>query len=87
MYLLRYLDSYESTDDAQIDGDIYPITSRIAGTIQGISVEDNQHVTAGQVLVEIDSRDYDVAVEQAQASLHESQTQVQVARPTFPSPA
>src|SRR5579863_3317715 len=39
-----YLESYESTDDAQIDGDIYPVTSRIAGTIKNVYVEDNQQV-------------------------------------------
>jgi membrane fusion protein, multidrug efflux system len=36
-----YLDSYESTDDAQIDGDIYAVTSRIAGTIKAVYVQDN----------------------------------------------
>src|SRR4051794_24378369 len=50
----NYLDSYESTDDAQIDGDIYAVTSRIAGTIKAVYVEDNQAVKAGQLLVELD---------------------------------
>src|SRR5271170_159453 len=40
--LLTYLESYESTDDAQIDGDIYAITSRITGTVSAVYVEDNQ---------------------------------------------
>ena len=79
-----YLDSYESTDDAQIDGDIYPITSRIAGTIKGVYVEDNQPVKAGQVLFDIDPRDYQVALDQAKASLTESQSQVAAARPNVP---
>ncbi|HWE51494.1 MAG TPA: HlyD family secretion protein [Bryobacteraceae bacterium] len=79
-----YLDSYESTDDAQIDGDIYPITSRIAGTILGIYVEDNQSVKKGQLLAEIDPRDYGVALDQAKAALRESQSQVTAARPNVP---
>ncbi len=80
----RYLDSYESTDDAQIDGNIYAVTSRIAGTIKAVYVEDNQQVKAGQLLVELDPRDFEVAVAQAQTALRESQSQVSVARPNVP---
>ncbi|MGA2714849.1 MAG: HlyD family secretion protein [Bryobacteraceae bacterium] len=79
-----YLNSYESTDDAQIDGDIYAVTSRIEGTIKAVYVEDNQQVKQGQLLVELDPRDYDVSLEQAKAALNESQTQVAVARPNVP---
>jgi membrane fusion protein (multidrug efflux system) len=80
----NYLDSYESTDDAQIDGDIYAVTSRIAGTIKAVYVEDNQQVKAGQLLVELDPRDYEVALEQAKAALNESRSLVAVARPNVP---
>jgi membrane fusion protein (multidrug efflux system) len=79
-----YLDSYESTDDAQVDGDIYPITSRISGTIKMIYVEDNQAVKKGDLLADIDPRDYEVAVEQAKAELGESQSLVTAARPNVP---
>jgi membrane fusion protein, multidrug efflux system len=79
--LWTYLGSYESTDDAQVDGDVYPITSRIAGTVTGVYVEDNQSVKAGQLLVDLDPRDYAVAAAQARAALRESETQVAVARP------
>ena len=82
--LLRYLDSYEDTDDAQIDGDIYAVTSRIAGTVNAVYVQDNQQVKAGQLLVELDPRDYDVSVEQAKASVTQSQTEVESARPNVP---
>ena len=81
---LNYLSSYESTDDAQVDGDIYAVTSRIEGTIKAVYVEDNQQVKQGQLLVELDPRDYDVSLEQAKAALNESQTQVAVARPNVP---
>ncbi|HEX4276870.1 MAG TPA: HlyD family secretion protein [Bryobacteraceae bacterium] len=82
--LWNYLDSYESTDDAEIDGDIYAITSRIAGTIKAVHVQDNQEVKAGQLLVELDPADYDVAVAQARAALNESRSLVAVARPNVP---
>src|SRR5262249_36271793 len=82
--LWDYLGSYESTDDAQVDGDIYAITSRIAGTIKAVYVEDNQAVKAGQLLVELDPADYDVAGSQAQAAPSESPSLVAVARPSVP---
>jgi multidrug resistance efflux pump len=65
----NYLQSYESTDDAQIDGHIDPLSSRINGTVIKVHAEDNDRVKAGELLVEIDPRDYQVAVENAAASL------------------
>jgi len=82
--LWNYFDSYESTDDAQVDGDIYAVTTRIAGTIKAVYVQDNDTVKAGRLLVELDPRDYQVALEQAQAALNESRTQIAVARPNVP---
>lgn len=82
--LWNYFDSYESTDDAEVDGDIYAVTSRISGVITGVYVQDNQAVKAGQLLVELDPRDYQVALEQAKAALSESRTLVAVARPNVP---
>jgi membrane fusion protein, multidrug efflux system len=82
--LLTYLNSYESTDDAEIDGDIYAITSRITGTVKAVYVEENQAVKAGQLLVDLDPADYQVSLEQANAALNESRTQVAVAQPSVP---
>jgi membrane fusion protein (multidrug efflux system) len=79
-----YLDSFEGTDDAQIDGDFYPVTSRIAGTIKGVYVDENAHVKAGQLLAEIDPADYDMAVTQAKAALHQAETEVLAVRPNVP---
>jgi membrane fusion protein (multidrug efflux system) len=79
-----YLDSYESTDDAEVDGDIYAVTSRIAGTVKAVYIQDNQEVKAGQPLVDLDPRDYEVALEQAKAALNESRSLVAVARPNVP---
>jgi len=65
----NYLQSYESTDDAQIDGHIDPLNSRIDGTVIAVHAEDDDRVTKGQLLVEVDPRDYEAAVEQAKARL------------------
>src|SRR6516162_6416536 len=68
-FLWRYLSSYESTDDAQVDVHLYPVSSRISGYVIKVNVGDNQYVQKGAVLVEIDPRDYEVAVAQARANL------------------
>ena len=65
----NYLQSYQSTDDAQIDGHIDPLSSRINGTVVRVHVEDDDRVQAGELLVEIDPRDYEIAVAQAKARL------------------
>ena len=72
----NYLQSYESTDDAQIDGHIDPLSSRIDGTVVAVHVENNDRVKAGELLVEIDPRDYEVAVAQAKARLELAVAQV-----------
>lgn len=60
----NYLQSYESTDDAEIDGHIDPLSSRIDGTVIAVHAEDDDRVKKGELLVEVDPRDYEVAVEQ-----------------------
>jgi membrane fusion protein, multidrug efflux system len=67
--LWHYLSSYESTDDAQADVHLYPVSARISGYVIKVNVDDNQWVQQGTVLVEIDPKDYEVAVAQAQANL------------------
>jgi membrane fusion protein (multidrug efflux system) len=73
----RYFSSYESTDDAQVDGHLMPISARISGYVSKVNVDDNQYVQAGAVLVEIDPRDFQVAVDQARAALADSQATAQ----------
>jgi membrane fusion protein (multidrug efflux system) len=65
----RYLSGFESTDDAQVDVHLYPVSSRIKGYVQRVNVQDNEYVTAGTALVEIDPKDYQVAVNRARAEL------------------
>ena len=66
-FLWRYFASYESTDDAQVDVHLYPVSARISGYVIKVNVDDNQYVEKGTVLVEIDPRDYQVAVDKAQS--------------------
>jgi membrane fusion protein (multidrug efflux system) len=64
-----YLASYESTDDAQVDGHLHPISARVSGTIVRVNpnVEDNHFVEAGTVLAEIDPADFQADLDRAQA--------------------
>jgi membrane fusion protein, multidrug efflux system len=63
----------EDTDDAQVDGDLYQVSSRVTGQVVKVYVEDNQQVKVGDPIAEIDPKDYQVALEQAQANLASSQ--------------
>src|SRR5271169_495804 len=77
LFLWRYLGSYESTDDAQVDAHLYPVSSRISGYVTKVNVDDNQYVQKGSVLVEIDPKDYQVAVEEAKANLASAEATAQ----------
>jgi membrane fusion protein (multidrug efflux system) len=72
-FAYRYFTSYESTDDAQVDGHINSVSARISGHVSKLNVQDNQYVTAGTVLVEIDPADYQVAYDSAKADFDNAQ--------------
>jgi membrane fusion protein, multidrug efflux system len=78
-FLWRYLSSYESTDDAQIDGHVNAVSARVSGHVIKLNVEDNQYVEKGTVLVEIDPADYEVAVAKARAEYADAQAQASAA--------
>ena len=59
----------EDTDDAQVDGDLYEVSSRVTGQVINVYVKDNESVQAGQPIADIDPKDYQVAFDQAQANL------------------
>jgi membrane fusion protein (multidrug efflux system) len=67
--LWRHFSRYESTDDAQVDAHLYPVSARVGGHVICVNVDDNQYVEKGTVLVEIDPKDYEVAVDQARADV------------------
>ena len=78
-----YLSSYEDTDDAQVDGHIIAVSSRINGTIAHVYVIDTQPIHEGQLLAEIDPDDYVVAVEGARARLAQTKAQVESAKADY----
>jgi membrane fusion protein, multidrug efflux system len=74
----------ESTDDAQIDSHLTQVAARVGGTIVKVAVDDNQRVDAGAVVVEIDPRDYQVAVDKARAELADAEAAAQAALSNVP---
>jgi membrane fusion protein (multidrug efflux system) len=71
---------WESTDDAQVDGYIYPISARVDGHVNAVNYDDGQFVHKGDVLVTIDPTDYTVALERARADYQDAQAQAEAAR-------
>src|SRR5579883_2586299 len=69
----QYASSHEETDNATVAGHIHQISARIPGTVKQILVDDNQQVKAGQTLVKLDPRDYQIKLQQAQAELASAQ--------------
>ncbi len=74
----------EDTDDAQVDGNLYQISSRIAGTVTKVNVTENSQVKAGDIIAELDPKDYQVALDQAQASLASAQADYTLATVSVP---
>ena len=85
IHFWSYFQSYESTDDARVDAPSTPISSRITGTITKVYVEDYQRVKPGQLLVQLDPGNYQVAVEQAKAQLAEAEAEVDSGRQEYSS--
>ncbi len=79
--LLFWLHSrdYASTDDAFVDGHVSQISAQVSARVTRVAIDDNQRVTAGQVLVELDPRDFQVRVDQAEAQRAQAAAQLQQA--------
>jgi len=80
----RYSAVRVATDDAQIDGHITPLAARVSGTVQEVHAQDNQFVSAGTLLVQIDPTDYKVALARAEAELAAATASAQGARTSVP---
>ena len=83
-FVWRYLTSYESTDDAQVDGHLNPISARISGHVSKLQIVDNQFVKAGTPLLQIDPTDYQVALQRAQADYNNAMAQAKAAEANVP---
>jgi len=75
---------YEDTDDAEVDGDLYQVSARVGGQVVKVYVEDNQQVNAGDPIAEIDPKDYQVALDQAQANLASAEADYEQASVNIP---
>ncbi len=80
----NYSQTFESTDDAFIDGHTNYVSPRISGTITSVLVSENQFVKEGQLIAEIDPSDYEVALERAQADAAQAQAQIRTENPAVP---
>lgn len=83
-FLWRYFTSYEDTDDAQIDGHLNSISARVSGHVLKLLVQDNQYVVAGTPLVQIDPKDYQVALDRAKADYADAVAMADAARVNVP---
>lgn len=84
LFIWHYYSVRESTDDAQIDGHIDPISARVAGTVLRVLADENQFVQAGTPLVELDPKDYEVALERARADLADAEANLTAAQVGVP---
>ena len=75
---------YEDTDDAQVDGNLFQISARVAGQVIKVNVEENQAVQAGALIAEIDPKDFEVAVQQDEASLESAEANYEAVRVNVP---
>ena len=74
----------ESTDDAQVDAHITPVAARVGGTVLQVPVSDNQQVDEGAVLVALDPRDYQIALDRARAELSTAEAEAAAATANVP---
>jgi len=82
--LYRGYAAWESTDDAQIDGYIFPVSARVPGYVARVVVDNNQYVEAGTVLMQLDPTDYEVAVANAKATLANDQASAAALKTNVP---
>jgi len=83
-FLWKHYASRETTDDAQIDGHIYSVTSRVSGTVISVNFEENDHVKRGQVLAQLDPKDYQIALQRTQAELADATANARAASTGVP---
>jgi membrane fusion protein, multidrug efflux system len=74
---------YETTDNAQIESNAVPVVTRIAGFIDTLNISDYQDVKAGQLLLTIDNREYEIALQQAEADLLSAEADLATAQSNY----
>lgn len=84
LVLWRYYAVRESTDDAQIEGHIMPVSPRVSGTVAAVHVHENEQVQVGALLVELDPADYRIAVQRAEAEYADAVAEAHAAQAGVP---
>jgi multidrug resistance efflux pump len=87
MFHLIWAAGHQETDDAYVAGHLHPISARVAGTVNSVLVNDNEHVQAGQLLVTLDPKDIQARVDQAAAALEVAYKQADTAQAAVSSSA
>lgn len=77
---IQHAVDYESTDNAQIETNAVPVISRVAGYVDSVTVSDYSDVKAGQLVVRLDDREYQLAISQAQADLAQAEADLATAK-------
>src|SRR5580658_6716129 len=83
-FIWQEMQKNESTDDAEIDGNVVAISARVAGHVIEVPVEDGQMVKKGDVLVKLDPKDFEIAIERAKADLNNELANLQTSRSDVP---
>lgn len=83
-YVWRHFNTYETTDDAQVDGHVNAISTRISGNVVEVLATDEKYVKAGDVLVRIDPKDYEAALAKAEADLADAEAALETSRIDIP---
>jgi membrane fusion protein (multidrug efflux system) len=76
---LRYASRFEKTDNAFVEADVHPISTRVAGNVQEVLVNDNEAVTQGQLLARLDRRDFEIKLQSARVDLQQAEAQIPLA--------
>jgi membrane fusion protein, multidrug efflux system len=84
IFLWQYYSTRESTDDAQLDAHIYSVSARVNGTVTAVNFEENDQIQKGQLLVQLDPRDYEVALQRALAELSDAEANYRAASTGVP---
>lgn len=82
-YYFWFVAPFESTDDAFVEGHVTAVASQVPGRVAELLVRDNQEVNKGDLLLQIDSRDFEARLEQAQANLTAARSQLEQAKSQF----
>ena len=76
LYYAQYVAPFETTDDAFVDARSFSVAPKVAGYVVDAPVTDNQHVSTGDTLFDIDRRDYQIALEQAEAQVQSAEASI-----------